>query len=910
MKLTMTRVLTPLAALAFAFSAQASLPAKEGFEDAALGALDTTSETRTWDFVAAPDGAKDASAVTAYGEGEADLNANRPDAFQSKDNNNYLKLSTEDGTLFRNVDSSGEAQNVGSGLYLDTTVQFTVTDKSDRPPISADDKFILWLEANTENNTTNICVYGGQYGLKDNIIGLIEPKVYTLSGDINNIEPGSWHRLTIKAVSDMGLKLNTSSSYAMDTIPAFQVYIDGALMQANGDTLFGGDNASDLLGECEESAVSSAINNGALPLIPALTTGGQLTKVGFSGEGKLDDVVITDQMPGVFPHDTVTFTWSSDKVASIEPRIGEASLGVFTTSPATIIVPVGAVVSLATEDITPATGFDNDYFEFGNTSEGSLNVAEDKKSLEYAFGAEADLTAEIQLDIAYTIMYDVTVDWSSMSQNSVSISSIQIGDTTISGDGLYDSTYSGKFAPGAQFTVTVTYDEGVQLQTAYAVDGGLTLDGNTITVPTTIQDDVYLTVTLTAIEPAAKLFEVNGVQYTLEEFTAALGADGSGITSSAESPIKLLDALTLESTLTIAAGSTQWLDLAGKTITGAAGSAIVTVAGTLYIVDSAEDGAMIAGDGGSVATVSGALNLMAGDYTGAITIDQNSEGAIHIAGGTYSADVEGATFELGYGLSYDESSVRYVYGAKTYTVVYNANTGTGTAMADTEFTIASGDVQISDNGYVAPQGMKFKGWNTLASGEGTSYGAEAVAPSDLIALADENATITLFAQWEEASSPLAPGEQDSTEYNSEEDAKQAAGSIVVAPTDEVKAALTDEGALDTYNGMFEVKTVEKNGKWVNEVALTPTAEGELKANATAAVTDQVVEKLAAVAAEAQDITVTAKPGFYYSVKSGTALDAMTEGVRKLATGGTIDLTLPKGGAAGFYKILINIKAAD
>ena len=45
MKLTLTRVLTPLAALAIAFGAQAALPANEGFEG---GALDFASSPFAW----------------------------------------------------------------------------------------------------------------------------------------------------------------------------------------------------------------------------------------------------------------------------------------------------------------------------------------------------------------------------------------------------------------------------------------------------------------------------------------------------------------------------------------------------------------------------------------------------------------------------------------------------------------------------------------------------------------------------------------------------------------------------------------------------------------------------------------------------------------------------------------------
>ena len=58
-----------------------------------------------------------------------------------------------------------------------------------------------------------------------------------------------------------------------------------------------------------------------------------------------------------------------------------------------------------------------------------------------------------------------------------------------------------------------------------------------------------------------------------------------------------------------------------------------------------------------------------------------------------------------------------------------------------------------------------------------------------------------------------------------------------------------------------------------------------------------------------DISITATPGFYYSLKEGTTLTNMTEGTRVLATGNTVSLTPTKSGTAGFYKVVINIAPA-
>ena len=882
MKLTMTRVLTPLAALAFAFSAQADLPANEGFEGAQLDA--------SWTFVPGTDSAPDASAITAYGDDAKPADSlvgtdlpGLPDGFTS-DGDNYLKLSTEDGTLFRKV--NGDAgMSAGAGLYLDTVVQFTVTDQGDRPVPSTtsgeEDKFIIWLEAGA--STTNLCVYGGEYGLSETTIGLTRSKVYTLSADDVEIEPGTWHRLTVKAVSNMGLDA-TGSQYTVGEIPAFQVYVDGVLLKPVESMLADS-------GLSQEFVNWSAI--GTAGFVPAMVPGGMLSKVGFSGEGKLDDVVITTQMPGVEPHDTVTFTWESEKVASITPYANGTELGTFTASPATINVPVGATITLAAEEMGAAQGYNSSYFAFGESE--VADVAEGGKSLSYEFDSEAGLSATIALDIEYTLAYDVTVDWSSLLLDDVV--GITIGDVTISDDGLFESSYEVKgLAPGASFSVTVAYVPGSPLQTIYDLtsdpDGGLTINGSTITIPVDYMEsgDVSLTVSLSAEAPATKLFAIGDTQYTLDELAEALAGDG--ITTSQAQPLTLLDDVELEEGLTIVADSEQWLDLAGNTLTGPAEGTLFTVAGTLNIVDSGVGGAVEAGTIASVAAT-GVLNLTAGDYTGEFDLDE--DGVIYITGGTFDADVEGATFPVGYGLVYDAGDEVFEYAIKTYTITYNLNEGSGTTPADTTFTVESAGTIAGGDDLTAPAGKTFGGWNTAADGSGTDYAAGAATPEVTAELED----FTLYAKWVEESKGVEPGQQDATEYDSAEAAQAAAGDITIAVPEAVAAAVP---GLDqeAYKALFAAKPVAKNDKFVLEVGFADAAvTGTLQPQANAD---------AAAVLDATATTIATTPGLYYSLKQGTTLDGMTEGTRVLATGDTVslsDLGLDKTGTAGFYKVLIN-----
>ena len=89
-KLTMTRVLAPLAALAFTLGAQATAVSTDGFESYAAGS--SVTNATGWSFTAGGgDGAPDASAVTAYAG--ATTPTDLPDGITTA-GDNFLKLST------------------------------------------------------------------------------------------------------------------------------------------------------------------------------------------------------------------------------------------------------------------------------------------------------------------------------------------------------------------------------------------------------------------------------------------------------------------------------------------------------------------------------------------------------------------------------------------------------------------------------------------------------------------------------------------------------------------------------------------------------------------------------------------------------------------------------------------------
>jgi hypothetical protein len=78
----------------------------------------------------------------------------------------------------------------------------------------------------------------------------------------------------------------------------------------------------------------------------------------------------------------------------------------------------------------------------------------------------------------------------------------------------------------------------------------------------------------------------------------------------------------------------------------------------------------------------------------------------------------------------------------TYTVSYDANGGTGTITSDTKTHDVS--LTLSDGSGFTREGYNFSSWNSSADGSGTAYAAGAAY--------NENADITLYAIWSEATS--------------------------------------------------------------------------------------------------------------------------------------------------------------
>ncbi len=157
---------------------------------------------------------------------------------------------------------------------------------------------------------------------------------------------------------------------------------------------------------------------------------------------------------------------------------------------------------------------------------------------------------------------------------------------------------------------------------------------------------------------------------------------------------------------------------------------------------------------------------------------------------------------------------------------------------------------------------------------------------------DADATLTVNAKKSEPKtvSPGAP-----VTFNSEADATAALETLTLTATSPDAAVITDAN----YANYFK-KTVVNNGDGTYSVA-AELDETKVDADATAT---ELAGSFDAITDAG--VSVTAKPGLYYSVLQGQTLGGMTEGARTMAgSDGKVMLKATKFTGTGFYKVMVN-----
>ena len=295
---------------------------KADFEGYAAGAKvsDATepgSQSTYWLYDGAS-GSEDGSTVKAYG-GE---NLAAPAAGGQQ----YLELSTEGGTLWRSLavgntvgegidNKLGAAQALpAGGLYIDTMVQFTPTEDGGAPDTTGDDKLAIWLNVDSSGAApvTNLMVKANAYTLGDEgpmAVAATFPLV-PADGSALSINPGTWYRLTVKAVANA---LGTDEG---GIIPAFEIQVDGALMKAASGQPF-----SVAFGDYVAGGLQAAYGQNALfPSLQEMGAAGAsitLQAVGFKGSGALDNLAFSETEPQPTPGPEFAVDWGASGVTAV-----------------------------------------------------------------------------------------------------------------------------------------------------------------------------------------------------------------------------------------------------------------------------------------------------------------------------------------------------------------------------------------------------------------------------------------------------------------------------------------------------------------------------------------------------------------------------------------------------------------
>lgn len=313
----------------FALFAEIKAP-PAGFEEYEAGAkvanaVEPGSQFTYWLYEGAS-GSEDGSTVKAYGD-------NLAAPAGSGQNQKYLELSTEGGTLWRSLAEVKQMENGSAtlgdahtidpekGLYIDTMVQFTPTEDGGAPDTTGGDKLAIWLNVETgeglETPVTNLMVKAGHV-YRDGSEA-VDSMTFVLEGT-SGVVPGTWYRLTVKAIPDVTKSI--AEGHRNTGVTGYQILLDGQALSTKA-TVFESSYINWAYDEWLEDADRDLLQSGTVFAgLDGFVTASTLQAVGFKGSGALDNLAITEQDPLPAPGETIDFTitaganttvaWSTD----------------------------------------------------------------------------------------------------------------------------------------------------------------------------------------------------------------------------------------------------------------------------------------------------------------------------------------------------------------------------------------------------------------------------------------------------------------------------------------------------------------------------------------------------------------------------------------------------------------------
>lgn len=214
-----------------------------------------------------------------------------------------------DPTLGDNANQGFVAKKIGTGIFIDTYVQFTpylVNENHPAPePLTAKDKIIVWVKETEsefvgEANKTNLVVTAGKIGEG----ATVSPEQYVIDCDADALCKGQ-HRLTIKAFEDI------SANSALE-IAGFVVYIDGEKVSYldNQQEAFAIDVSLDTTPGLYYTTDEKSLFPSLMGNTSDVNGGDEISAVGFAGMGQVGEVWFDDYSHAYpsFAGDNINFT--------------------------------------------------------------------------------------------------------------------------------------------------------------------------------------------------------------------------------------------------------------------------------------------------------------------------------------------------------------------------------------------------------------------------------------------------------------------------------------------------------------------------------------------------------------------------------------------------------------------------